>query len=285
MIEMTWRLARCSMLLLWLAAPGFVRAQPKAEHDAIYAYTDDRGALMHAQRLQDIPLHLRSYARRVDEQGKPAAGTGKTDQLIEWLSGKLPSTDSSAPQEPVVYRYQGPNGLPVFTNVASSVPPDQRAKARVDLRDVPLNSELGNALNAKLEERFESLRASEACAQLRSEAELSWWQRAWRDQRVAVVCGAALLVLLLLTPWMHSRGWGGPWARVLWTAVPLLGFVALSASMLMKASGTLGSLAPRAARCEPKAFQSAHDLPQRFSLVSAMETEQQALAQIAREAR
>jgi hypothetical protein len=257
-----------------------VRAQSTAETDVIYAYTDDRGALVHAQRLQDVPLHLRRAARRVDLPSAPAA-LGKADQLIDWLSG---GSTGPAAQEPALYGYRRANGRQVYTNLASSIPPEQRAQARVDLGHVPLNSELGNALNEKLQERFAALSGAEACAKLRSEAELSWWQRTWRDQRIVVVCAGALLLLLLFTPWMHARGWGSQWARVLWTAVPLLGFVALSASLLIKGSATLSGLQPRAQRCEPKAFETAPGLPQRFSLVSALEAEQQALAQIEREA-
>jgi hypothetical protein len=257
-----------------------VRAQPTAEKDAIYAYTDDRGALVHAQRLQDVPLHLRRAARRVDLPSAPAVA-GKADQLIDWLSG---GSTGPAAQEPALYGYRRADGRQVYTNLASSIPPEQRARARVDLHHVALNSELGNALNQKLQERFTALSDTEACAKLRSEAELSWWQRAWRDQRVVLVCAGALLLLLLCTPWMHVRGWGSQWARVLYTAVPLLGFVALSASLLMKGSAALSGLKPMAQRCEPKAFETAPDLPQRFSLVSALEREQQALAQIEREA-
>jgi hypothetical protein len=87
-----------------------------------------------------------------------------------------------------------------------------------------------------------------------------------------------------LSPWMHSRGWGGQWARVLWTGVPLLGFVALSGSVLMKANASLSDLTPRAERCQPSAFEAAPGLKQRFSLVSALESQQAQLAEIEREA-
>lgn len=275
----------CWLCLVWLlcAAGSFARAQPSAEEDAIYAYTDDRGRLVHAQRLQDVPMHLRRSARRVDVPDAAIRDPSKTDQLIEWLSGG--SAESATPErEPALYRYRGPRGQLVYTNLAASVPPEQRAQARVSLSDVTLNSELGSALNQKLQERFETLRGAKACQQVRAEAELPWWQRAWRDQRVAVSCAGVLLLLLLCTPYMHSRGWGAPWARVLWTALPLLGVVAVAASVLTKANSTLHTLAPRAQRCEPGAFQAASGLQQRFNLVSALETEQEALAQIEREA-
>src|SRR6185312_8870199 len=127
-------------------------------------------------------------------------------------------------------------------------------------------------------------RVSQACSQLRAEAEQSVWERAWRDHRVLVICGGVFVLLLLAAPWMHNRGWGAQWARVLFTAVPMLGVVAISASVLMKANAMRSTLVPRAERCEPGAFQKAPDLPKRFGLVSALENEQNALAQIEREA-
>jgi hypothetical protein len=284
MIEMTWHRIWLCLACFAFAAPSFAWAQPSAEEDAIYAYTDDRGQLVHVQRLQDVPMHLRRSARRVDVRDAAAANTGRTEQLIEWLSGASSGAATSAAQEPALYRYRGARGHFVYTNLAASVPPEQRAQARVELRDVTLNSELGSALNQKLQERFEALRGAEACSQVRSEVELPWWQRAWRDQRVPIICGGVLLILLLFTPFMHSRGWGAPWARVLWTALPLLGVVAVSASVLMKGTAALSQLTPRAQRCDPTAFQAASGLPQRFSLVSALESEQQALAQVEREA-
>lgn len=282
MIELTWQRAWWALGWFLLAAHSFGHAwaQPTAEEDAIYAYTDDRGRLVHAQRLQDVPMHLRRSARRVDLPNTPQPVAGKAEQLIEWLSG---SNAADAAQEPALYRYRGEGGREVYTNLAASVPPSQRAEARVDLGHVALNSQLGTALNQKLQERFDALRSSTACSELRSEAELSFWQRAWRDHRVAVACALVLLFLLLCSPWMLRRGWGGQWARVLWTGVPLLAFVALTGTMLMKADASLSGLATRAERCEPAAFKAAPGLPQRFSLVSALESEQAALAQVERE--
>lgn len=272
--------------LAFLGAAVTLHAQTPlaAEEDAVYAYTDDRGQLVHVQRLQDIPLSLRSAARRVDlaEERQPSGGLTQADKLVDWLTG---NDLGHAAKEPVLYRYRGASGRPVFTNLISSVPRDQRDRARIDLRHVSLNSELGSALNDELEARFDAARASEACTELRSEAELPWWQRAFRDQRPLVVCGGVLLLLVLCTPWMHKRGWGAPWARVLGTATPLLGFVGVSAYLLMQTQAQLRSFAPRAERCEPGAWAAAPDLPKRFALVSALEAEQQALARIERESR
>lgn len=278
MIQLTW--SRVCWGLVWLvfAAHSFARgaAQPTAEPDAIYAYTDDLGRLVHVQRLQDVPMHLRSAARRVDAPD-PQPGAAA---LIEWLSGV--SSQPVAP-EPVLYRYRGANGKEVYTNFAAHVPEAQRSAARLDLSHVSLNSQLGSALNQKLLERFEALRSSSVCNGESANAARSYWQHAWRNHRIATVCGLMVLALLALTPYMHSKGWGASWARVLWTGIPLLAFVGLSGSMLMKAESSLSQLGLRAEQCEPAAFHSAPTLAQRFSLVSALEAEQAALAQIERE--
>src|ERR1700712_456258 len=247
-----------ALAFAWMGtfAPGAL-AQPSAEQGAIYAYTDDRGALVHVQRLQDVPLNLRHAVRRVDLPQAAVTAGSPAGKLMDWLTAAA-SGNAAAPQEPVMYRYRGGRGQGGYTNLATSVPLGQRDDARIDLRNVPLNSQLGAALNQQLEQRFQALRASDACSQLRSEVEQSLWERSWRDHRVLVVCGGALLLLLLATPWMHSRGWGAQWARVLFTAVPMLGVVAISASVLMKANAARGTLLPRAERCAPHALESAN---------------------------
>lgn len=273
-----------ALALATLRAPRVQAQPPSAEHEqgAVYAYTDDRGALVHVQRLQDVPLNLRHAVRRVDLDSPDAQPSAGPHSVMEWLTAAASGSPAQHP-EPVMYKYRGARGQVVYTNLSSSVPPDQRERARIDLRAVPLNSELGASINRELEQRFDALRGSDACSQLRAAADESVWERAWRDQRVLVVCGGAMLLLLLASPWMHSRGWGAQWARVLFTAMPMLGLVAISGTLLMKANAMRSTLLPRADRCEPQAFQSAKGLPQRFGLVSALESEQQALAEIERE--
>lgn len=280
------RFARASCWIALAVHVSAANAQTSEQDDAIYAYIDDRGQLVHVQRLQDIPISLRESARRVDEVGASdhEAGGGapaSANKLVDWLTGKEPSSD----REPVVYRYIGTHGRPVFTNLASSVPTLQRGRAKVDLRHVSLNSELGAAINQNLERRYDELRASSACHELRAESNKPWWARAWRDNRPLVVCAGVLALLLLGTPWMHKRGVGRPWARVLGTAVPVLGFVGLSAFLLVKAEQQMQVLAPRAERCDKATWQGTGDLPKRFALVSALEAEQATLNQIMLESR
>jgi hypothetical protein len=156
----------------------------------------------------------------------------------------------------------------------------------IDLRQVSLNSSLGTALNQQLKQRFEALRTSSTCDQLRGQAEGGgFWQELWSRPRPLVVCGGAMLLLILIAPWMASRGWGAQWARVLGVATPLLGFVGLSAYLIVQTQARLRTIAPRAERCEAGAWERAPDLPKRFALVSALEAEQAALARIEQESR
>src|SRR4051794_444843 len=92
-----------ALALAWLAVFTLAQsalAQPSAEQGAIYAYTDDRGALVHVQRLQDVPLNLRHAVRRVDLPQAAVAGSSPTDKLVDWLTA-AGSGNAAAPQEPV----------------------------------------------------------------------------------------------------------------------------------------------------------------------------------------
>jgi hypothetical protein len=268
---------------LWVVtAEG--QATLAAAEDAVYAYTDDRGQLVYVQRLEDIPLGLRDVARRVDVEAPPDSGLRRAWEKVSQTLTGTPLGTATPP--PVMFRYRGPNGRDVYTNLAASVPPGQREQALIDLRQVSLNSALGAELDQQLKQRFESLRSSSTCDQLREQAQTrGFWQELWSRPRPLVACGAVLLLLVLVAPWMASRGWGAQWARVLGTAIPLLGFVGLSAYLIMQAQGRLQTLAPRAERCEAGAWERAPDLPKRFALVSALEAEQAALARIEQESR
>ena len=275
---------------LWLGLPAPLAAGPSGPagpqteqaEDAIYAYTDDRGRLVHAQRLSDIPEELRASAQRVDTpEGDPAAGGGMSG-LLDWLGEQSGVVER---KEPIMYRYVAQGGRTVFTNLATTVPADQRELSRIDLRHVPLNSLLAKDLDRELQRRYQDLQKSGTCERLRAATEAPWWQRAWDEHRPIVLCGGALLLLLALTPWMAAKGWGAPWARVLWTAIPLLGFVGTTATLLQKSSASMARMQTSLKQCEPGAFQNAGSLPQRFSLVQSLEAEKQALAQIERESR
>jgi hypothetical protein len=268
---------------LWLglsAAPLRLSAAPA--EDAIYAFTDDRGRLVHVQRLSDVPEALRASAQRVDTPDAAPAANGGVNGLLDWLGEQ---SGVVARKEPILYRYSERSGRTVFTNLASTVPADQRELSRVDLRHVPLNSLLASDLDRELSRRYQDLRKSGTCERLRTATEAPWWQRVWEERRPLVLCAGVLLLLLLLTPWMASKGWGAPWARVLYTAVPLLGFVGTTATLLHQSSASLSRMESSLKQCEPDAWQNAGGLPQRFQLVQSLEAEKNALAQIERESR
>lgn len=280
-----WALVLAGLSGIWpvrlSAAPA--AASPAPDGDAIYAYTDERGRLVHVQRLSDIPQALRASAQRVDQPDEAPAAESGLGGIFDWLGEK--SGVVSPRSEPIVYRYVAPGGRTVFTNLAASVPADQRAFARVDLRHVPLNSLLARDLDQDLARRYQQLKASGTCERMREVAESPWWQRVWLEQRPLVVSAGVLLLLLLMTPWMASKGWGAPWARVLWTALPMLGFMALSGVILRQSGKSVAHLQGQLTRCEPGAWEAAAGLPQRFQMVQALEAEKQALAQIERESR
>lgn len=262
------------------AAEGGASAAPA--EDAIYAYTDDRGRLVRVQRLSDVPETLRASAQRVDvQEPAPAASSGMAG-LLDWITEQSGVAER---KEPILYRYVEPGGRTVFTNLASTVPADQRALSRVDLRDVPLNSHLASDLDRDLARRYQDVRQSGTCERLRQVAEEPWWKRIWEGYRPLVLCAGVLLLLLALTPFMASKGWGASWARVLWTALPLLGFVGTTALLLQRSSASMTRMTQSLKQCEPGAYEHAGGLPQRFQLVQSLEAEQRMLAQIERESR
>lgn len=267
-------------VLFWLWARALA-AQPVA--DAIYAYTDEEGRLIHVQRFTDIPEKLREHARRVDQpEQAPAASDGVSDALLDWAERAM---GSKADKPLPLYQYRGPNGRTVYTNIADSVPSTQRANARVDLDTISLNGALAGDLDRELAKRHRALQASAVCTQLRAAEVEPWWARTWREHQPLVVCGGALLLLVLLTPFMLSKGWGAAWARVLTTAMPVLGFVGVSAFLLMQSEKASSALHTRAQRCETSALQNAGDVRQRLALVTSLQREQDALAQIHAESR
>ncbi|MEY4581229.1 MAG: hypothetical protein RL701_5932 [Pseudomonadota bacterium] len=256
---------------------------PTAAGQAVYAYTDDAGRLVIAQRYSDIPMHLRDVAKRVDVPDAAAADSD-TKPWEQWLSTTV---SAAQPVEPVLYRYRSA-GRTVYTNLEGTVPNDQRNTARIDLRNVPLNSTLGKELDQQFKDRYEKLKESSACSQLQAAAREPWWSLTYLkrpEHQPLWLCGGALLLIVLCTPWMLSKGWGSAWARVLKTAGPLLGFVGFSAFTLMKMNRSADELQLRASRCEAGSYTAANGLPQKFQLVQALEAEHKAIAQIAAESR
>lgn len=269
------------LIVIGVLGARTLAAQPVA--DAIYAYTDEDGRLIHVQRFTDIPEKLREHARRVDQPEPVAsASAGPSDALLDWAERAL----GSQPDKPLpLYQYRTASGRTVYTNIAESVPGPQRASSRVDLDHISLNSALAGDLDRELAQRHRVLQTEAVCQQLRAADAEPWWAREWREHKPLVVCGGALLALVLLTPIMFGKGWGSAWARVLTTALPVLGFVGVSTFLLMQSERASSAVHTKAARCESSALQNAGGVRQRVALVSALQKEQDAIAQIQAESR
>jgi hypothetical protein len=253
-------------------------ARPGVQHqadDAIYAYTDERGRLVYVNRLDDVPIRLRAYARRVDQPDAPDDGASVA-ALLGWLKPREPSATHG------LYRYKSRKGRVVFTNLLEQVPPEQRPNASLDLAHVSLNSQLGAELDQRLKSRFDALRESSVCKGSRADAQEPWWKRAATEHRSALTFAAALLVFVLLTPTMTRRFGGAAWARALSLAIPVLGLGGIISFMVVQAGHSAPKLVPES--CDEAAWASAgkgdQPIVQRLKLVSALDKEIKVLEQV-----
>ena len=254
--------------------------------EAVYAYTDDRGRLIHTPRLSDVPEALRPYAQRVDRPDPPKPSETPLQALWRWFgdepapipSGALASSPTS------LYRYRNREGRVVFTNLAASVPTDQQRDAALDLQHVSMNSQLGIELDRELKTQYDLLAAAPFCQGVRAALQEPLWQRAWNERRPLLVCGLAIVAFIALTPWVVRRVGGAPWARTLSYAIPILAFVGISATLLMQTGRSLSELRSRAQPCEKDAWaragQGDQPLIQHNQLVQALRTETAALERI-----
>jgi hypothetical protein len=257
--------------------------KPAAAGKASNADSDDLERLLHAQRLKDGPERLRSHTPRV---AQPDVVRASEPGLVDKLVARVENLMQSAQQEPAtLYRYRNAAGRTVYTNLPDTVPRDQQSNAPIDLHAVSLNPELGADLDRQLAARHRALQTAPICQHLRSAAQAPWWSHAWGERAPLVVCGGALLLAALLTPWMLRKGWGASWARVLSTATPVLGFVGIATFLLLQTQRSVADWHVRADRCETSSFQQASDARQRVQLVQALQAEQRALEQIHAESR
>jgi hypothetical protein len=281
-VRVIFVLTLCACVYCGVACSS-ARAEPvrslRAVNDAIYAYTDDDGRLVYVNRLQDVPVLLRRYARRVDRDAQAGVDADSSAPLLDWVA--TPARAS----EPVLYKYRGRNGRTTYTNLAESVPVAQRATAKLDLRQVSLNTKVGTELDQQLKAQYDKLRESSFCRAIEVAANEPFWRRAWDDHAPLVVCGGAILVFLLITPWMVRKVGGAPWARALSLAIPVLGFAGLMAFVLMKSGRSLSQLRERASPCAPgswaaSATRSDKGLVEHMQLLNALKTETAALEKI-----
>jgi len=231
------------------------------------------------------PLAADATVRAHADDGERLNERGLWERITAWMNDVNAAPAAEASAEPALYRYRGPNGQLVYTNIAQSVPAAQRAGARVDLTAVSLNSELGSDLDRQLARQHRALQTSEVCAAARAAVEQPLWQRLWHEGAPLVVCAGALLLAVLLTPWMLRKGWGASWAKVLSTATPVLGFVGVAAVLLLQSQRSMSNARLSAQRCEPNALVEAPGLKERMQLVQALQAEQRALEQIHAESR
>jgi hypothetical protein len=281
-------LTLCAALL-----PCAVAAQPISRERAqalpdgpVFAYTDDRGRLVHADRLEDIPARLRAYAQRIDVPDvEPQLGAaGLRDALLEWV-GQPAGTAAAA--DPAVYRYRSRSGRISYTNVAESVPVAQRQNARIDLSHVSLNSQLGAELDARLAARYQALQSSDVCRGVAAAAEEPLWRRTLREHPVLWSIAGLLLLLMFLTPRMLRNGWGEQWMRALSTAVPLFGLLGICVYALHRSQQSQTVVQERAKPCASATWQQAAREPdavaQHARIVESLQTQSALLQQIQRE--
>jgi hypothetical protein len=292
------------LLVAWLL-PHMAAAQARPD-DAIYAYTDHKGQLIYVERLEDIPLSLREFARRVDGEGGapppsddtlfPLSISPDVQPLLAALhaAGGASGEDSAHERKasatgPVLYRYRSPSGAPVYTNIEASVPPAQRAHARVDLSHVALNSKVGRELDERLDREHARLVSQPLCRQLSAAAAQSLPERVWYDHAPLLICGAAIVGFIVITPWMLRRVGGREWARTLSMAVPALAVAGIALYATLTSARGLSALKDSAAPCDKTAWNALDSAPnsliKRLQLLDRFDTQRAALERIAQEGR
>lgn len=153
-----------------------------------------------------------------------------------------------------IYRYTNKHGRIEYTNIVEQVPPGQRARARVDLSRVSLNTEVGTEIERRLEEEHAALTKSPYCSRLRAAANTGFLERLWEDFAPLIACGGMLLAFLLFTP-AALRRFGAPaWAKVLTMAIPALAIAGLLMFSMNYTNATIAQLKQQAKPCASETF-------------------------------
>lgn len=162
--------------------------------------------------------------------------------------------DRQQPQ--AIYRYTNRHGRTVYVNGIERVPPQQRRKARpLDLSHISLNRELGADLKQAVDEQLSWMLDSDYCESLRRRADGPWWRAAWRGNGHLIAIAAVLLAFLIGSPYL-IRTIGAPrWGKLLLLLLPLLGFIAISSTVAVKASQSLAQLRTAADPCRHDFYQ------------------------------
>lgn len=224
-------------------------AEPAGE-ERTWRYVNDAGRPVFVNDRERIPARHRASATAMDE-----APTSSDTQTI--------------------YRFTTKSGRPSFVNGIDAVPPELRADAvPVDLSQVSTNPELGRDLDEALDAEWARLVESDPCREARAGATATWLGTLWRENGHLVVLGGAILLLLLLTPWMVRRFDAPTWSRVLALAIPSLALVGIFAHAIVATNARLRSVRALAEPCDPSALSRAPGGPEavaaRFGIVERL---------------
>lgn len=176
-----------------------------------------------------------------------------------------------------IYRYVNQRGRVEYTNIVERIPPAERARARMDLRRISLNTEIGTEIERRLEEEHAALTRSPYCARARAAAEVGFLNQLWEDFAPLIVCGGLLLGFVFFTP-AALRRFGAPaWAKVLMMAIPALAISGLMMFSLSYTSQTIAQLKQQAKPCALETFarlSGQHDaLLQHVQLIDKLKQE------------
>ncbi|RLB56931.1 MAG: hypothetical protein DRJ42_01885 [Deltaproteobacteria bacterium] len=171
---------------------------------------------------------------------------------------ELFETDESAGTTGTTYRYRTAEGRWAFTGNLDMVPPEQRASAEpMDLSNVSLNTDLGNAINESMAAQHERLAASDGCTAADEEAGQDTIARMWANHRPALGIAALALLLLFAMP-MLARRIGAPLAgRVVMFALPIFGLLGALTFGLTEARLSLAGARETADLCSTESFARA----------------------------
>ncbi len=176
--------------------------------------------------------------------------SGDVTQLFE--------TDESAGTTGTTYRYRTAEGRWAFTGNLDMVPPEQRTSAEpMDLSNVSLNTELGNAINESVAEQHRQLAASDDCTTATSEADQSTLDRMWTDHRPALGIAALALALLFAMPAVARRIGAPLTGRVMMFALPIFGLLGALTFGLTEARNSLTRSRETADLCSSESFVAA----------------------------
>ncbi|MBW2735588.1 MAG: hypothetical protein JRH20_24650 [Deltaproteobacteria bacterium] len=175
--------------------------------------------------------------------------------LTAALISLAPTAHALDRAEVPVFRYVNAEGRPVYVNGLERVPKRYRKRAKaLDLSRVSLNRKLGNELKREVDRRMAQLLVTDECGRRRAAVGGGFWRVLWRDHSPLVVIGGAMLLLLLITPWITRRIGGPRWSRVLMMVLPILVLAGLWSTSAVQASRTLSVLEAKARPCQRETY-------------------------------